>query len=57
MNSKYLLVLIAFVLAFFNTVRAEAGFGAGDAIALILGLMIFFVCCFAGLGWLSRRSG
>ena len=56
MEKGYFFAVLLVILSLLGSVRAEAGFGAGDAIALILGLAIFFVCCFAGLGWLSRRN-
>jgi len=46
-------------MAFLSTlggVSAAGAWDAGDTIALLLGLAIFFVVLCAGLGWFSRRA-
>lgn len=50
-------VVFLAMLAFFVSPVAAKGWDAGDTIALILGLIIGFVCVCAGLGWYSRRDG
>ena len=48
------LAILTFLLVAFVPV-VSAGFGAGDAIALVLGLVILFVVICAVLGYISRR--
>lgn len=49
-----LVVVLLLVVALFAT-PTEAVFGAGSAVALVLGLLMFFIILFAILGHCSRR--
>jgi len=46
--------ILCFLLSFIVPVSA---FDAGDAIALILGILIGIIALCAGLGWWARRQG
>jgi hypothetical protein len=53
---KFELFVILFI-AMFSFIQPAAAFDAGDAIALVLGLVIGFIALCAILGWWARRSG
>jgi len=53
MNTEFFFVLLAFIFTFIAPVAA---WGAGDTVALILGIVILIVALCAGLGWWSRRT-
>lgn len=54
MNSNFFIFILSLL---FVWIKPVAAFDAGDAIALILGLCIFFIGLCAFLGWWSRRTG
>jgi len=45
-----------FFVTLLSMISSAQAFGAGDAIALVLGLIIFFVGLCIFLGWYSRRG-
>ncbi|EFA82273.1 hypothetical protein PPL_04696 [Heterostelium album PN500] len=54
MNNKQ--VLISGLIASFVSSVAAGSWNAGDTIALLIGIAMFFVLLLAFLGWYSRRQ-
>eukprot|EP01132_Coremiostelium_polycephalum_P009079 gene9079-11119_t len=49
-------ILLSGLLASLVSVASAAGWNAGDTIALLIGIAMFFVLLLAFLGWISRRQ-
>ncbi|EAL66238.1 hypothetical protein DDB_G0282757 [Dictyostelium discoideum AX4] len=54
MNSKQILSLSAFAMTI--ATAAAGNWNAGDTIALLIGIAMFFVLLLALLGWISRKK-